>query len=320
MPTPEAPTPSGAVAAPAPTKSRQSATRTALAGAIGNVLEWFDFAVFGYFATEIGKQFFPSRARLPRSCTRSSVFGVGFVGAPDRQPRARPDRRSHRPPRPAHAVDRRDGRCDAAASACCRPTRRSASLAPVLLVTAAPGPGLLARRRVHRLDGLHDRARVAAWRGLVSSSTAAGTTLGFILGSGSVRAARQRALTAQRQDAWGWRVPFIASASFWSSQAGSSAAGMQARPRKARRRRDARPARRIARRRIWRPMLQTFGIVAMTNAAYYLTFTFAVERRKAHPGADHSDVPVVQHADPRRRAALQAARRLAVGPASVAAA
>ena len=31
----------------------------------------------------------------------------------------------------------------------------------------------------------------------------------------------------------------------------------------------------------WKPILQTFGIVAMTNAAYYLTFTFAVEKRKA---------------------------------------
>ena len=31
----------------------------------------------------------------------------------------------------------------------------------------------------------------------------------------------------------------------------------------------------------WKPIVQTFGIVAMTNAAYYLTFTYAVERRKA---------------------------------------
>ena len=38
---------------------RQSALRTALAGLIGNVLEWFDFAVFGYFAGNIGQQFFP---------------------------------------------------------------------------------------------------------------------------------------------------------------------------------------------------------------------------------------------------------------------
>ena len=31
----------------------------------------------------------------------------------------------------------------------------------------------------------------------------------------------------------------------------------------------------------WRPIVQTFGIVGMTNAAYYLTFTYSVERRKA---------------------------------------
>ena len=31
-------------------------------------------------------------------------------------------------------------------------------------------------------------------------------------------------------------------------------------------------------------MLRTFGIVAMTNAAYYLTFTYVVERRKTMHG------------------------------------
>src|SRR5262249_27442051 len=31
------------------------------------------------------------------------------------------------------------------------------------------------------------------------------------------------------------------------------------------------------------------GIVAMTNAAYYLTFTFALDRRKSAPGANTSD-------------------------------
>ena len=32
-------------------------------------------------------------------------------------------------------------------------------------------------------------------------------------------------------------------------------------------------------------MLRTFGIVATTNAAYYLTFTYMVERRKALAGS-----------------------------------
>jgi MHS family proline/betaine transporter-like MFS transporter len=39
--------------------SKQSALRTAAAGLIGNVLEWFDFAVYGYFASDIGAHFFP---------------------------------------------------------------------------------------------------------------------------------------------------------------------------------------------------------------------------------------------------------------------
>ena len=36
--------------------SETSATkRTLLAGAVGNVLEWYDFALYGYFAPEIGR-------------------------------------------------------------------------------------------------------------------------------------------------------------------------------------------------------------------------------------------------------------------------
>jgi MHS family proline/betaine transporter-like MFS transporter len=34
--------------------------RTFFAGGIGNLLEWYDFAVFGYFAPFISAQFFPA--------------------------------------------------------------------------------------------------------------------------------------------------------------------------------------------------------------------------------------------------------------------
>jgi len=33
--------------------------RMIAAGLIGNVLEWYDFAIYGYFATAIGQHFFP---------------------------------------------------------------------------------------------------------------------------------------------------------------------------------------------------------------------------------------------------------------------
>ena len=44
-----------------------------LAGMIGNVLEWYDFAVYGYFATDIGQAFFPNQDRVAQLL---SVFGV----------------------------------------------------------------------------------------------------------------------------------------------------------------------------------------------------------------------------------------------------
>jgi MFS family permease len=50
-------------------------------------------------------------------------------------------------------------------------------------------------------------------RGLVSSSTAAGTTIGFILGSATAYLINH-SLTTGQVDAWGWRVPFIGSIVF----------------------------------------------------------------------------------------------------------
>ena len=37
--------------------------KTVLAGAIGNVLEWYDFALFGYFAPVLSRLFFLLRIR-----------------------------------------------------------------------------------------------------------------------------------------------------------------------------------------------------------------------------------------------------------------
>ncbi len=41
-----------------------SLTRTALAGAVGNVLEWYDFGLFGFFAPVIGRLFMPPEGNL----------------------------------------------------------------------------------------------------------------------------------------------------------------------------------------------------------------------------------------------------------------
>ena len=52
------------------------------AAVIGNLLEFFDFTVYSYFALTIGKQFFPSSDPIMSSLLAFAVFAVGFVMRP----------------------------------------------------------------------------------------------------------------------------------------------------------------------------------------------------------------------------------------------
>jgi MHS family proline/betaine transporter-like MFS transporter len=59
-----------------------SRTRTVLAGAIGNVLEWYDFGLFGYFATVIAGEFFPREDQTASLLYTFGVFATGFLMRP----------------------------------------------------------------------------------------------------------------------------------------------------------------------------------------------------------------------------------------------
>lgn len=56
--------------------------RSALGGIVGNVLEWYDFAVFGYFAPIIGQQFFPSDDPNSSTLNAFGVFAAGYFMRP----------------------------------------------------------------------------------------------------------------------------------------------------------------------------------------------------------------------------------------------
>ena len=56
--------------------------RIVAAGAIGGVLEWYDFAIFGYFALEIGQAFFPRQDPVAQLLAAFGVFAVGYVMRP----------------------------------------------------------------------------------------------------------------------------------------------------------------------------------------------------------------------------------------------
>src|SRR5215469_15350777 len=57
-------------------------SRTILAGISGNVMEWYDFTVYGYFASIIGRQFFPGEDRLSSLIASFGVFAAGFLMRP----------------------------------------------------------------------------------------------------------------------------------------------------------------------------------------------------------------------------------------------
>lgn len=56
--------------------------RLIIAGTIGNVLEWYDFAVYGFFAHEIGQVFFPSNDPVTSLIAAFGAFAVGFFMRP----------------------------------------------------------------------------------------------------------------------------------------------------------------------------------------------------------------------------------------------
>ncbi|GLW06661.1 hypothetical protein Misp01_17910 [Microtetraspora sp. NBRC 13810] len=57
-------------------------TRAAVAVGAGNFMEWFDFAVYGFFAVTLGALFFPSRDDAVSLLSSLATFGVAFLVRP----------------------------------------------------------------------------------------------------------------------------------------------------------------------------------------------------------------------------------------------
>jgi MFS transporter, MHS family, proline/betaine transporter len=176
------------------------------AGAIGNVLEWYDFAVYGYFAASIGRVFFPEQDKVAQLLAAFGVFAIGFL---------------MRPVGGAvfgHIGDRFGRRTALVASV-------AAMAGPTFLIGVLPGyavlglaaPILLTLLRM--VQGLSvggeyttsivflvERAR-PEHRGVIGAVADIGCVTGILAGS-ATGAALEWVLPAQVMDAWGWRVPF----------------------------------------------------------------------------------------------------------------
>ena len=181
--------------------------RVIAAGMIGNVLEWYDFAIYGYFATQIGRNFFPHEDAVAQLLSAFGVFAIGYLMRPIGGVIV------------GHIGDRFGRRAALTFSV-------TAMAIPTFLIGLLPGYqtigllapiGLTLLRIVQGLSvgGEYTSSMVflierapEGRRGLMGALAASGSALGILLGS-AVGAAFAASMSTAALDAWGWRIPFL---------------------------------------------------------------------------------------------------------------
>jgi MHS family proline/betaine transporter-like MFS transporter len=195
-------------AAISPTDAPAPEYRKAItAGVIGNVLEWYDFGVYGYLVSTLSQLFFPGGDPLVSLLSTFAVFGVGFVMRPvgsilfgiygDRYGRRK-------------ALSAVIFVMAAATFAMgLLPTYQQAGvLAPALLVIVRLFQGLSAGGEWGGSTSYIVEFAPAGRRGFFGSWQLVGVGGGFLLGS-LTAALLNGVLGAADQIAWGWRLPFL---------------------------------------------------------------------------------------------------------------
>ena len=179
--------------------------RAVVAGGIGNFVEWYDFALYGYFATTIATLFFPGSDPSAALLKTFAIFGVGFfvrrLGGslrPHRRPCRSPKRTFH-----VGAADEPvDGSHRIAAHSPCRRCGRAGAAAVL------PFSARVLRRRECRLERLRHRVRPAGRRGRYASALPVSVVLGTAAGALVALLVTSQA-SAASLDSWAWRIPFF---------------------------------------------------------------------------------------------------------------
>jgi MFS transporter, MHS family, proline/betaine transporter len=181
--------------------------RAVAAAAVGNLLEWYDFAIYAYMAVVIARKFFPAGDELTSLLAAFAAFGIGFVA------------------RPLGGIV--IGRLGDARG------RKSAMLVTLALMTvgtvligvtpeyAQIGPAapmlIVAARLMQGFSAGGEwgtsTAFIVEWapqgrRGLYGSLQQCSVAAGLLLGA-SIAAATSTFFTLEQVDAWAWRIPFL---------------------------------------------------------------------------------------------------------------
>jgi MHS family proline/betaine transporter-like MFS transporter len=181
--------------------------RTVVAGVIGNVLEWYDFALFGFFAPVISHLFFPDENYIASLLQTFGVFAVGYF---------------MRPLGGAifgHIGDRfgRKRALELSVLLMALPTTLLGLLptyhqigmaAPVLLTVIRIVQGIsVGGELIGSVSFLGEQAPPGR-RGFLGSFSMCSSVCGILLGS-AVAAALTAFMPHDALHSWGWRIPFL---------------------------------------------------------------------------------------------------------------
>jgi MHS family proline/betaine transporter-like MFS transporter len=255
----------------------------ALAALLGNALEWYDFAVYGYVASALGAAFFPAEVPALQTMASFGVFAVGYLMRPVGSLVLGP------------LGDLLGRRLMLSLSIV---IMGLSSLAIGLLPThaqigMAAGTLLVLLRMLQgfsvggEFTGSITYATEAASRGhagFLSSLATAGGLVGFSLGS-LTAALIGWSVGQEAMAAWGWRLPFLLGAlvavlGLWMRRAMPETLPPDA---------DGPPLQnpselggavlwrlqQVAQQ--WRLVLQVIGLVTFANVIFYLAFVFLVD-------------------------------------------
>ncbi|CAM5365704.1 MFS transporter [Streptomyces avidinii] len=202
-------TPAPGPVRPAATVRPDDARRALLAGSVGNFIEWYEFGIYGYFATVIAAQFFtPEGGSEVEGLVKAyASFALAFFF------------------RPVGAAvfgrfGDRVGRRPALVLVVCLMTGATATigLLPTYASIGAAAPWLLTLLRI--LQGLSAGGEFGGAvsvmtecappgrRGLYGAWQSFTVALGLLAGAG-VAVVLASVLTASQLHGWGWRVPFL---------------------------------------------------------------------------------------------------------------
>jgi len=254
------------------TRHSRMTPRAVVAATSGNVLEWYDFTVYGFLAPTLGRIFFPSEDHVASLLSAFAVLAVGYAA------------------RPIGSViygyvGDRFGRKPALLSSVTLmgvgslligvlPTHASIGVAAsIALVAIRVVQGISVAGEYTASGVLIVEEAKDESRGFVGSWVACAMMLGCVLGSG-VPALISSVLSDAQITAWGWRIPFfigggvaLFSAVLRLHLSESSALTKE-------RERSTSPIR-TAVRDYWPTILQMIALLVPTAIIYFMIFVYA---------------------------------------------